>query len=123
MITAICNCEFLFFLFSLSNLLAVTFPISKILQGKDQDIVAASECIKDVYLILGQNREKCEEKFQSMFKECELILNKLDVDIKLPRIIAHQKHRVNAISSNNTVDYYRINIYIPLLDNVFAPPC
>lgn len=118
MISAICNCEFIFSLFSLSNLLAVTFPISKILQGKDQDIVAASECIKDVYLILGQNREKCEEKFQSMFKECELILNKLDVDIKLPRIIAHQKHRVNATSSNNPVDYYRINIYIPLLDNV-----
>ncbi|XP_026819012.1 zinc finger MYM-type protein 1-like [Rhopalosiphum maidis] len=118
MISAICNCEFIFSLFSLSNLLAVTFPISKILQGKDQDIVAASECIKDVYLILGQNREKCEEKFQSMFKECELILNKLDVDIKFPRIIAHQKHRVNATSSNNPVDYYRINIYIPLLDNV-----
>jgi len=116
MTSAICNCDIIFSLFSLSNLLAVTFPISKILQGKDQDIVATSECIKDIYLILGQNREKCEENFQSMFKECELILNKHDVDIKLPRIIAHQKHRVNATSSN--IDYYRINIYIPLLDNV-----
>jgi hypothetical protein len=49
MISAIYNCDYIFSLFSLSNLLAVTFPISKILKGKDQNIVAASECIKDVY--------------------------------------------------------------------------
>jgi hypothetical protein len=53
-----------------------------------------------------------------MFKECELILYNIDVDIKLLKIIAHQKHRVNATSSNNPVDYYRINIYILLPDNV-----
>jgi hypothetical protein len=53
-ISAICNCDYIFSLFSLSNLLAVNFPISKILKGKDQDIIAASECIKDVYLILGK---------------------------------------------------------------------
>lgn len=54
-----------------------------------------------------------------MFKECELTLHKLDVDIKLPRITTRQKHRANCTFSNNPIDYYRIHIYISLLDNVF----
>lgn len=71
-------------LYSLSSLLAVNFPLSKILQGKDQYIVATLECIKDVHLILERNCKECEENFQSLFKGCELIPKELDVDIKLP---------------------------------------
>lgn len=118
MIAAICNCEFIISIFSLSSLLAVTFPISKILQGKDQDIISASECIKDIYTILERNRKECEDKFKLLFKECEPISKDLNVDMRLPRITSRQKHRPTLLPSNNIVDYYRVNMYIPLLDNI-----
>lgn len=42
---------------------------------------------------------------------------KFDIEIKRPRIVSHQTSRCN-YSTNSVEDYYRISIYIPLLDNV-----
>lgn len=50
-------------------------------------------------------------------KECEKILNEINVDIILPRITPRQK-RQNLLLSNILVDYYKVNTYIPLLDNL-----
>jgi len=44
-------------------------------------------------------------------------MNKLEIDIKKPRIVSRQNSRCN-YSTNSVEDYYRISIYIPLLDSV-----
>jgi hypothetical protein len=40
-----CTCEFIISIKILSNLLSVTAPISKILQGTDNDVLAAFDFI------------------------------------------------------------------------------
>jgi hypothetical protein len=45
-------------------------------------------------------------------------MDELDINLKMPRITAHQKNRSNPSSVNNCEDYFRVTILIPLLDSV-----
>lgn len=44
-------------------------------------------------------------------------MDQLDVEIKLLRLNINQKNRPNPRDINNCEDYYRITIFIPLLDS------
>lgn len=67
-------------------MLSVTAPISKILQGKDNDILAAFDCIQDVISILENKRTMCEKVFQKLFKDSSLLMKDLDIEIKTLRL-------------------------------------
>lgn len=57
--------------------------------------------------------------FRCLFEESKLIFEKLDVEMKLPRLVGRQTHRGNINSrSNDPLDYCRINMYIPLLESI-----
>lgn len=119
LISGLCTCDFILSLNSLSQILSVTYPISKILQKRDEDIVTASIHINNVIDVLQKYRSSCEDKFKCLFEESKLIFEKLDVEMKLPRLIGRQTHRGNNNSgSNDPLDYYRINMYIPLLESI-----
>ncbi|KAL5244199.1 hypothetical protein ACI65C_011609 [Semiaphis heraclei] len=118
LVSAICNCDFILSIFVLSSTLSVTFPISKLLQGKDEDIFTASKYIKDIISTLKKYRSNCDEEFNSIFRESENILKTLNVEVKLPRLYGHQKYRNNITNIDKPEDYYRINLYIPLLDSI-----
>ncbi|CAI6345082.1 unnamed protein product [Macrosiphum euphorbiae] len=45
-------------------------------------------------------------------------MDQLDVEIKLPRLNVNQKNRPNPSNINNCEDYYKITIFIPLLDSI-----
>lgn len=47
---------------------------------------------------------------------CEIILNDLNIEIKLPRLVGHQKDRSYPTNPQSPEVYNRINLYIPLLD-------
>lgn len=118
LVSAICNCDFILTIFVLSSTLSVTFPISKLLQGKDEDIFTASKYIKDIISTLKKYRSNCDEEFNSIFRESENILKTLNVEVKLPRLYGRQKYRSNITNIDKPEDYYRINLYIPLLDSI-----
>lgn len=44
-------------------------------------------------------------------------MTKLNIEIKKPRIVCRQTARSNHLK-NSIEDYYRVSIYIPLLDNI-----
>jgi len=73
LVSAICNCDFILSIFVLSSTLSVTFPISKLFQGKDEDIFTASKYIKDIISTLKKYRSNCDEEFNSIFRESENI--------------------------------------------------
>lgn len=116
LLTAICTCEFMVSIYSLASLLSVTIAVSKILQCASADISNSTKVIHDVIDNLGKKRQNCTDGFKS-FEECKNEMNKLDIEIKKPRIVSHQTSRCN-YSTNSVEDYYRICIYIPLLDDV-----
>ncbi|XP_022160331.1 zinc finger MYM-type protein 1-like [Myzus persicae] len=119
LISALCTCDFILSLNSLSQILSVTYPISKILQKRDEDVVTASTHINCVIDVLQKYRSSCEDKFKSLFEESKLVFEKLDVEMKLPRLVGRQTHRGSINSgSKDPLDYYRINMYIPLLEGI-----
>lgn len=117
LLTAMCTCEFIISIEILSNLLSVTAPISKILQGADNDVLAAFDCIQDVISILENKRTQCEKVFQKLFEDSSLLMKDLYIEIKTPRLSKYQTNRSNH-QSKSTEEYYRVSAFIPLLDNV-----
>lgn len=118
LVSAICNCDFILSIFVLSSTLSVTFPISKLLQGKDEDIFTASKYIKDIISTFKKYRSNCNEEFNLIFKESEIILKTLNVEVKTKRLYGRQKYRNHMTNLDKSEDYYRNNLYIPLLDGI-----
>lgn len=74
----------------------------------------------DIVSVLKHNRSNCNIIFQIIYNECKMLMGELDIHLKMPRILAHQKNRSNPNNINNCEDYFRITIFIPLLDCVIA---
>ncbi|CAH1153707.1 unnamed protein product [Phaedon cochleariae] len=118
LLAAICNCEFILTLYTLSMVLSVTLPASRALQGVNQDVVTATRCIEEHIIgVLKDKRKNCDVGFKNIFEDCKTIMEKLDIDIKLPRITKRQANRSN-IPSSSPEEYFRLTLYIPLLENV-----
>jgi len=117
LLTAMCNCEFIIAIQCLSNILCVTAPMSRILQGINNDVLCAKNCIDNIILNLENKRNNCQLIFEEIFKECEELMVELDIDIKVPRLSKKQTNRANH-PAKTTEEYYRVSIYIPLLDSI-----
>lgn len=118
MLCSISNCEFIISLFSLSFVLSITYHASKLLQGINHDILSANNVVDDIMSVLENNRLNCNSTFQNIYIDSKTLMDELDIQLKMPRIIAHQKNRSNPSSINNCEDYFKITIFIPLLDCV-----
>jgi hypothetical protein len=77
----------------------------------------AVNIIKNTLQIFSKCRENVDTEFSNIFKSSEDLANIIDVELRMPRLCKQQKNRSN-YSTNNVEDYYRISIFIPLLDNV-----
>lgn len=77
----------------------------------------AANTIKDTLQVLSKCHENVDTEFSNIFKSSVDLANIIDVELRMPRLCKQQKNRSN-YSTNNVEDYYRISIFIPLLDNV-----
>lgn len=117
LVTTLCDSEFIIAIFSLAHLLNFTYCLSKIFQKKNLDLNTAANTIKDTLQVLSKCRENVETEFSNIFKLSEDLANIIDVELRMPRLCEQQKNRSN-YPTNNVESYYRIAIFIPLLDNV-----
>jgi len=95
----------------------VTAPVSRIFQGMNNDILNAKNCIDDIIFSLENKRTNCLQIFGNIYQECLLLINELDIEVKTPRLSKYQTKRSNH-PVNNIEEYYRVSIFIPLLDNI-----
>lgn len=119
LLIALCNCEFIIAVQCLSNILCVTAPISRILQGMNNDVLCAKNCIGDVITNLENKRTNCQSIFEEIFKECEELMSEMDIEVKVPRLSKKQTNRPNH-PAKTTEEYYRVSIYVPLLDSIIV---
>jgi hypothetical protein len=98
-------------------LLNFTYCLSKIFQKKNLDFNTAANTIRDTLQVLSKCRENVDTEFSNIFKSSEDLANIIDVELRMLRLCKQQKNRSNYFT-NNIEDYYRISIFIPLLDNV-----
>ncbi|KAH1021786.1 hypothetical protein HUJ04_011271, partial [Dendroctonus ponderosae] len=82
------------------------------------DLKRATDAITDTMSILRTKREKVDPVFRQLFEEAREVVEQLDVDIRCPRIVSRQTHRANNQPAQLAEEYFRIAVYIPLLDSV-----
>ncbi|XP_026819534.1 52 kDa repressor of the inhibitor of the protein kinase-like [Rhopalosiphum maidis] len=117
LLMAVTCCDFIITLFALTDVLSVTLPASRLLQSYDRDIAEASDIIDGIILTLSGKRSNCESDFSQLFEQSKNVMNKLDIDLKLPRIAKRQTQRSNT-PAQSLEEYYRRVLYIPLLENI-----
>lgn len=82
LLTAVCSCEFIISLHSLSSLLCVTACVSKLLQSVISDISKAADIITDILSNLENKRKNCNEEFKTLFRDAEIQMTELDIELK-----------------------------------------
>lgn len=117
----ICDSGFIVSLCVMKDILSVTLQLSILLQKVDSDLCRAVSYIENVIQILKNRRSDVEQSFGIVWNEAKNIAEKLDVELKKPRVAGRQLYRVNVPSSSDSdEEYFRIALYIPYLDYVIA---
>ena len=116
---ALKDSQFILSILTLSDLLALTLPLSRSLQGKSCDLKLASSEVSSVISVLSTRREDSENHFQIVWERAKKLASHLEVDISVPRQCNRQLYKTN-YPVQSDIDYYRILIYIPVLDNLLA---
>lgn len=117
LIAAVCKFEFIVGLFCLCDILSLTHTLSVILQKESIDLAKASNMIDTLLLTFRNRRQKAEENFRSIYSDTKKMAVELEVDEEKPRICGRQTKREN-FSVSTCEDYYRVSVYIPLLDTI-----
>ena len=119
--------EFVINLVITQKILAYTSGITTGLQKRGIDLANASEQVKLVIRTLSRVRQDVETFHHSCYDEACIIASKIDVDIRRPRICGRQVYRQNALQLDSGLsdeqlieDYFRVNVTIPLLDDVLG---
>lgn len=67
LLTALCSRELIIAIHSLANILCVTAPVSRIIQGVNIDIINAKNCIHDIIFNLENKRNNCLPLFRDIY--------------------------------------------------------
>lgn len=113
------DCEFIFSIFCLNDIMCLTRPLSITLQTKTLDLSVATSKVKELRATLGKKRDDAQNVFKQIFEKAVKVMEKLDIEVKVPRITKRQRYRDNFdVSSDDIYTYWRLSIYIPLLDEI-----
>ncbi|XP_065681428.1 uncharacterized protein LOC124811211 [Hydra vulgaris] len=100
-----------------TNVLNTTVSLSEALQKKLLDKEYAKTILKHTIKILNKRRQN-EENFNSIFMTASKLIEDIGLKTKIPRITGKQTNRAN-LNTNDPLTYYRVNVYLPLLDSIF----
>ena len=94
------NFQFIYTLVVVHRYLRYTKPISYSLQSVDQNLVRASSECKELIDFLKLKRSN-DDSCNSLFDEASKLAQKLNVEVKAPRVTARQQYRSNAHGPTN----------------------
>ena len=112
--------EFIVALFVLEEISTLFLPIAYGLQKISNTVNEAGNMVDTLLESLVQRRENSESTFNTIYNRiCKKMKNMgfSDPQPAKSRICGRQQHRFN-IDANNAEEYYRINLFIPVLDIV-----
>ena len=123
MLKSVQDPQFLVALVLSEKVSAVLRPVFRSLQKIGSDLVNAMSTISATQSKLHTWRKDEESEFASMFEEAVPLAEKIGVTREdmhaIPRAVSQSRFRSNAGGTNQTaIDYYRINMFFPLLDEV-----
>jgi len=121
LLRGICCCQFIMSLFSLSDVLSVTAPLSRMFQTVNFDIYTAKTKITDVVAVLDKRRSDFEHFDETVFASACRTMKRVGVQVEMPRVKSsnRQEYRSNPPGDTPT-QFFRRAIYLPLLDSVLT---
>lgn len=100
---------------------ALLLPVSRALQSESNDLIRALDIVKGTKKALLESRTESQTSFGKIYESVLSLAGKIGVDIDQPRIPSRSKYRASALSEANDIpSYYRLNVFIPLLDAVLV---
>ena len=113
-LAAITRFEFLICLEMAVLLFGVTLGLSICLQNPQQSL---SDAIKKISRV-QRAVEDAREEFPAVMAKAVVLAEKLDVPVIAPRSSSRQVHRPNSSKSADPETYYRINVFLPFIDQM-----
>ncbi|KAJ8874146.1 hypothetical protein PR048_024988 [Dryococelus australis] len=117
LLAAISTDEFVITITTVSSKLETALSLSRLLQKKSLHLKDAANMLNHTMNILTGKRNSANEAFHELFVEAIELCDSLDIPIKIPRTSERQDHRCN-IKTPPPENFYRILVFIRLLDNV-----
>ena len=111
--------EFLISLQALAETSGLLIGVSRSLQNVGSDIIKALDDVNSVKDIFQGMRQDSEASFQKIYDAAEKLAKDMSVPVGKPRVARRSVYRAGAGSDDESVvSYFRINLYIPLLDGL-----
>ncbi|KAL1483814.1 hypothetical protein MTO96_032943 [Rhipicephalus appendiculatus] len=88
------------------------------LQSPQMDIFKVQQHIRLLTETIGEHRANAEEVFRDLYSTTEATAGQLGAEISVPRMVARQMHRPNALGTPE--EYHCRNIFIPYLDSLLS---
>jgi len=117
LLAAISNSDFIISLLSITDILKLTLPVSRLLQSTSLDLASASSAIEGIKEIFQEKRTMCVSEFHTIFLKASSLAEEIGCDIQMPRIAKTQIHRDN-YPATDAEQFYLRSIYVPLLDAI-----
>ena len=112
--------EFCINLHALAATSGLLISISRSLQMVGTDIIKALDETKGVADILANMRRNSEESFGKIMDDAVTMANDMNIAVNKPRVAKRSVYRAGAVNDDDesVSNYYRINMYILLLDGL-----
>ncbi|CAH1114707.1 unnamed protein product [Psylliodes chrysocephalus] len=98
------------------HLFSYGLPLSKSLQSKNIDVIAALHQACNLTTVLEKMRAAADLEFKKLFRKVQNLASDHDVDIQLPRLVNKQCHGANP-KVNDLEEYYRITVFMLFFDS------
>ena len=120
MLLAACSTtDFIVSVRTMQEMLAITKPLSTSLQKVGIDLYNATGYIKNIISVFRCKREDAANCFRKTWAAAAEMASHAEVELRMPRVTAQQKHRNNP-PANDPEEYYLRSVYIPFLDHIIA---
>lgn len=116
---ALTDSSFLVSVMCLSDILALTLPLSKLFQKKSLNLDTASETVTNLMGVLSKRREDAEQHFNAIWFNTVDLAENVNAHLVPPRRCGRQGNRANYVTDSPET-YFRLAVYIPLTDQVLT---
>ena len=111
----IASFDFIVTLVVARNILSMTLPVTKLLQGSDLDIFDGIHLIESLKSLCSKVRTEIDEYHQKWYTEAIGLAQSVQVEECKPRTVGRQINRANP-PSDSVSDYFKKSCTIPVLD-------
>ena len=109
--------EFIVVLVIVKSILGHTRPLTKILQGREMDLLRATSEASELKCILDEQRCQIDSHYDSWYRQIVNLAASVGTSPSKPRTASVQRHRENHDTAS-VKDYWRVAVAAPFLDYV-----